>query len=94
LERPAKAISILLGLGKESMLPAATAKCHSPANNFRPALISAGEKRGDEPTDFKAYAVMAGLVPAIYVLIAARKAWMPGTQTSSRSLRKLDCCRA
>jgi len=24
--------------------------------------------------------VMAGLVPAIYVFVAARKAWMPGTR--------------
>jgi hypothetical protein len=33
---------------------------------------------------------MAGLVPAIHVLLAAIKTWMPGTQTSLRGLRKLD----
>jgi hypothetical protein len=33
---------------------------------------------------------MAGLVPAIHVLLAAIKMWMPGTQTSLRALRKLD----
>ena len=33
---------------------------------------------------------MAGLVPAIHVLLAARKTWMPA-QASLRSLRKLGC---
>jgi len=36
------------------------------------------------------HVVMAGLVPAIYVLLAARKTWMPA-QASLRSLRKLGC---
>jgi hypothetical protein len=30
------------------------------------------------------------LVPAIHVLLSI-KTWMPGTQTSLRSLRRLDC---
>jgi hypothetical protein len=35
---------------------------------------------------------MAGLVPAIHVFVAHQgKTWIPGTQTSLRSLRKLDC---
>jgi hypothetical protein len=31
------------------------------------------------------------LVPAIHDLLSIGKAWMPGTQSSLRSLRKLDC---
>jgi hypothetical protein len=35
--------------------------------------------------------VMAGLVPAIHALAAVRRHGCPASQTSLRSLRKLDC---
>src|SRR5580704_6791448 len=44
LERPANAISGALIGGTESSPPAAEIKSHAPANNSRPALISAVEK--------------------------------------------------
>src|SRR6187431_283736 len=44
LERPANATSIPVILGRPSSALAAHRNCQSPANNFRPALISADVK--------------------------------------------------
>src|SRR6202008_1811096 len=45
LERPANAISTPFIGGSRSAVPAGAGKCPSPATSFRPASISAAEKR-------------------------------------------------
>src|SRR5882757_6071694 len=81
LERPANAISSPAIGGSVSIEGEAQIKCQSPANSFRPCSISFASGSAVMRACFR-FTVMAGLVPAIHVLLSFRqspKTWMPGT---------------
>src|SRR4051794_40270197 len=70
LERPANATSSPAIGGSVSMEGEAQIKCQSPANSFRPCSISFASGSAVMRACFP-FTVMAGLVPAIHVLLFA-----------------------